>query len=296
MLAIEKLMPKRTNIFQRLVKLLHDRLDANWVVNESEMLIHRLTGEEREVDIVLKYKLGTYDVIVSIECTDNKRPASSTWVESMAKKHEFLPTSKLILWSASGFYKPAIATAEKFGIETVSQNDNIDVEWGVLSKIFKDGLLKVVHSSFSFFIDVVDTNGKKTRLEGPHNYIFRFNNGESFFTIMHLREYVMSLQEIGTVLLDHATNEENAFWIKYEPSFECQVQKENGDWVDPFRIGFGIKTSVEETKTESRTVKYKNTVATLAVGKLKSGSLELFIEEKLGETPKVSSQMNKKIA
>ena len=46
-------MPKRTNIFQRLVKLLHDRLDANWVVNESEMLVHRLTGEEREVDILM---------------------------------------------------------------------------------------------------------------------------------------------------------------------------------------------------------------------------------------------------
>lgn len=287
-------MPKRTTVFQRLVKLFHDRLDSNWVVNESEMLIHRLTGEEREVDIVLKYKLGTHDVIVSIECTDIKRPASSTWVESMTKKHEFLPTSKLILWSASGFYKPAIITAEKFGIEIVSQNDNIDVEWATFSKSFKDGLLKVVNSSFSFFIDVVDTNGKKTRLEGPHNYIFRINGGESLFTIIQLREHVMSQQEVGTILLDHATNEKKDFWIQYVPPFKCEVQKETGDWVDPFRIGFGIKASIEETKTESKTIKYKNTVATLAVSKLEGGSLELFIEEKPGEAPKVSSQMNKK--
>lgn len=46
----------------------------------------------------------------------------------MPKKHEFLPTSKLVLWSANGFYKPAIRTAKMFGIDTVSQNDNIDVK------------------------------------------------------------------------------------------------------------------------------------------------------------------------
>lgn len=81
--------------------------------------------------------------------------------------------------------------------------------------------------------------------------------------------------------------------IDYEPPYECQVQKENGDWVDPFRIGFGINASVIKTKTESRTVKYKNALPTLAVGKLKTGSLELFIEERLGEPPKLTSQMNK---
>ena len=105
----------------------------------------------------------------------------------------------------------------------------------------------------------------------------------------------MSLQEVGTVLLNHATNDKKDFWIKYEPRFECQVQKENGDWVEPFRIGFGIKANVEETKAETRTVKYQNTVSTLAVGKLQNGSLEVFIEEKPGQHPKVSSQINKEI-
>jgi hypothetical protein len=288
-------MPKRTNIFQRLVKLLHDRLDENWEVTESEMLCNRVTGEDREVDIVLRYKLGMHKIIVSIECTDTKRPVSSTWVEAMAKKHEFLPTSKLILWSASGFFKPAAITAEKLGIEIVSQNDNIDVEWAALSKILKEGSLKVVHSSFSFFIDVFDTNGEKIRLEGPYNYLFRGKDKETFFTILQLREYVMNLQEVGTALLDHATNDKGDFWIRCEPRFECQVQKENGDWVEPFRIGFGIKAIVEETKAETRSIKYQNTVSTLGVGKLRNGSLEIFIEEKPGQNPKVSSQIKKEI-
>lgn len=288
-------MPKRSNIFQRLVKLLHDRLDENWVVNESEMLCNRLTGEEREVDIVLRNKLGAYGVIVSIECTDTKRPASSTWVEEMAKKHEFLATWKLFLWSANGFYKPALITAEKFKIETVSQNKNIDAEWATISKIFQDSFLKVVHSSFNFFIDVVEPNGKKARLEGLHNFIFKIKDKETYFTILQLRQYIMSIQGIGTVLLDHASKDKEDFWIQCKPSFDCQVQKENGVWVDPFRIGFGIKAKVEETKTDSKTVQYQNTVSTLMVGKLKSGTLELFIEEKPYQTPKLSSRINKKI-
>ncbi len=288
-------MPKRTNIFQRLVKLLHDRLDENWEVNESVMFCNRLTGEEREVDIVLKYQLGAHDIIVSIECTDTKRPASSIWVESMVQKHKFLPTSKLVLWSANGFYKPAMVTAEKLGVETVSQSDDIDVEWATLSKAFNGGFMKIVSPSFSFFIDVFDTNGEKIRLEGPYNYSFRINNDELFFTIMQLQQYVMSLKEIGNMLLDHASIENEDFWIQYEPNFKCEVQKENGDWVKPFRFGFGIKTNVEEAKAESKAVKYQNTVTTLIAGKFKSGSLEIFVEEKPGEKPKISSQMNKKI-
>lgn len=287
-------MPKRSNIFQRLVKLLHERLDENWVVSESEMLTHRLTDEEREVDIVLKYKLGNHDVIVSIECTDTKRPASSTWIEAMAKKHEFLLTSKLVLWSAHGFYKPAITTAEKLGIDIVSQSTNNDVEWSKFSKILNDCFLKLVRSEFTFFIDVVDTEGNKIRLDNPYNYIFKVENEETYFSILQLREYIMHQQQVRSVLLDHASNDKKDFWLQFVPPFECQVLKENGNWVKPFLIGFGIKTNVEETKTESKTIEYEKTLATLAVGKLKSGSIELFVEEKENENPKLSAQLIEK--
>ena len=129
-------MPKRSNTFQRLVKLLHERIDTKWEVCESEMLPHSLTGELREVDIVLKYKLGQHQVIVSIECIDHKRKADSTWVETMAKKHDYLPTSKLILWSSSGFFKPALITADKLHIDTISQSNN-EIDFSIFSKILQ---------------------------------------------------------------------------------------------------------------------------------------------------------------
>jgi hypothetical protein len=95
------------------------------------------------------------------------------------------------------------------------------------------------------------------------------------------------------MMLDHATQEKTDFWVHYIPPFECQVQNENGDWVNPFRIGFGIKADVEETLVETKTVHYESTLSTLAVGKLKNGSFDLFIQEKPGENPEITPHLTK---
>ena len=205
-------MPKRSNTFQRLVKLLHERIDTKWEVCESEMLPHSLTGELREVDIVLKYKLGQHQVIVSIECIDHKRKADSPWVETMAKKHDYLPTSKLILWSSSGFFKPALITAEKLHIDTISQNNN-EIDFSIFSKILQGSALKFVTSKFSYFIDAKSTSGNNIRLEEPTNYLLRGVKNKAIFTITDLMQFVVENNEVGATLLKHATKEKSDFWI-----------------------------------------------------------------------------------
>jgi len=287
-------MPKRSNIFQRLVKLLHERLDRNWVVTESEMLVHRLTNEEREVDVVLRYSLGSHQLLFAVECTDTKRPASSTWVEAMAKKHEFLPTSKLVLWSASGFYKPAMETAEKFGIDIVTQDNDDDIEWSRFSKIFDNGSVEFVHPELSYFIDATDTDGTCIRLEGSYNYIFRIANEDKYFTIAQLKYYIGHQQKFGAMMLDHATEEKNDFWLQFIPPFECHVQKEDGAWINPFRIGFGIKANFEKTKLKSKSARYAGKISTLAVGDVKSGMFEVFVEEEENESPRLAAWIKSK--
>lgn len=287
-------MPKRSNIFQRLVKLLHERLDSNWVVMESEMLVHRLTNEEREVDIVLRYNLGSHSLLFSVECTDTKRPASSTWVEAMAKKHEFLATSKLVLWSASGFYKPAMKTAQKLGIDIVTQDKDEDIEWSRFSKIIDNGFAEIVHPELSYFIDATDTDGTSIRLEGPHNYIFRIANEDKLFTITELKDYIGHQPKFGSLMLDHATEDNNDFWAEFVPPFECFVQKDDGTWVKPFRIGFGIKANFEKTKLKSRSALYRGKISTLAVGDVKSGMFEVFVEEQQDQPPKLVAWIKNK--
>ncbi len=100
-------MPKRSNPFQQVVKLLHEQFSDGGVVTESKQLPDSRTGNLCEVDIVIEVKVADYPVIISVECTDHKRPATVEWVREMWAKHSDLPTNKLILVSRSGFSQEA---------------------------------------------------------------------------------------------------------------------------------------------------------------------------------------------
>lgn len=254
-------------------------LDNSWMVAESEMLIHSLTGEEREVDIVCRSKLGAYEVIISIECTDTSRPASSTWVETISKKHEFLPTSKLILWSASGFYNPAIKLAEKLGIEIVSQNVDITEEWAKFANIFKKGSIKLIQPVLSHFFDYTNSEGKKCRLDGKINYQIHIEDIDTIIPINDIKEFILEDKEFRSVILDHATEENQDFWLNFEPESKWKVQKEDGEWVTPFRIGFGIIANTQQANMISKSVKYGDAIYTLSSGKSQKGPIELFFKE-----------------
>ena len=60
-------MPKRTNAFQRLVTLLTATLAGHAQVTESAMLIDRVTGELREMDVLVVAMAGGYSVRLGIE-------------------------------------------------------------------------------------------------------------------------------------------------------------------------------------------------------------------------------------
>ncbi|MHB1350014.1 MAG: hypothetical protein ACYCYR_09090 [Desulfobulbaceae bacterium] len=273
-------MPKRTNQFQRLATLLHEQLDKNWTVTESEMLINNLTGEEREVDIVCRNKLGAHEIILSIECTASKRPAGSPWVECMAGKHEHLPTDKLILWSESGFSKFAQESAEKQGIETVAQDEEITEEWAKLAKIFKQGTIKLVTPVISHFFDYENSEGKKCRIEGEANYAMRHKNTGIVVTVNDVKEFFLTNNnQFRTAILDHATEDNEDFWAHFIPGPEWEVQKEDGAWVLPFRIGFGIKANTIQADVTSKSAKYEDSIYTYISGESKKGSIELFFKE-----------------
>lgn len=116
-------MPARSTPFQKLVHHIQAQLAEGHSVQESAMLRHRLTGEEREVDVVIRSAVGEHPIVVSIECIDRKRRADSTWVEQMKAMHEHLETDRLVLVSRSGFYKPALSLAASLGIATYTPDE-----------------------------------------------------------------------------------------------------------------------------------------------------------------------------
>ncbi len=107
-------MPARTNTFQDVVAIIYEHLAGEASKTESAMLANRLTGEPREVDVVLRAMTAGHETVIAIEAAARSRKASSDWVEQMIGKHKNLPTDKVVLVAEAGFYRPArkLALAE----------------------------------------------------------------------------------------------------------------------------------------------------------------------------------------
>jgi hypothetical protein len=129
-------MTKRTNDFQKLIRMLTQLLGDNAVVEESKMLADLVSGDPREVDIYAEGTFAGHTVNIGIECRDHKRRQGVGWVEQMHSKHERLPTNLLILVSPRGFTAPAITKASSYGIKTIAltQADN-DLATEVLASL-----------------------------------------------------------------------------------------------------------------------------------------------------------------
>jgi hypothetical protein len=77
----------------------------------------RITGRLREVDASVRMKVGTADVLVTIECRRRRNKQDVTWIEQLATKKRAIGATHTIAVSASGFSREAIESAEHHGID-----------------------------------------------------------------------------------------------------------------------------------------------------------------------------------
>jgi predicted Mrr-cat superfamily restriction endonuclease len=104
-------VPKRTNLFQEVVEIIHRHMADDAVFESPAFLPSERTGADREVDVVIRANQAGHEVIVSVEAMARSRKADRQWVDGMVGKHSDLPTSKLVLVSEKGFTKDARAAA-----------------------------------------------------------------------------------------------------------------------------------------------------------------------------------------
>tara|TARA_B110001454_G_scaffold218386_1_gene246191 strand:- start:468 stop:1481 length:1014 start_codon:yes stop_codon:yes gene_type:complete len=140
-------MPARSNPFQRLVRAIQGHLSRAGTVTESRFLADRDTGSPVEVDIVIQDVVGGHEVLIGIECTARRRPATIEWYREMRGKHRDLPITKTVLVSKSGFTPEVREKAKLDNITLLSLQEAHSFEWqGLLAKV-QGG--KIANVSFS---------------------------------------------------------------------------------------------------------------------------------------------------
>ena len=125
-------MPQRSTAFQDLIALLERQLaPVGAVVTESALVPETLTGNLREVDILIRGPFGAREVVVGIECRDHQRKGDIHWIEQARSKFDVLPIDKRVLVARSGFTKAAIVRARQWNIEVISLAQAVTVDWAV---------------------------------------------------------------------------------------------------------------------------------------------------------------------
>lgn len=129
-------MPKRSNLFQDVIAIIHRHSAGEARVEESAMLPHSTTGELREVDVTITSLIAGHPVTVAVEATAAGRPADIKWVEQLVSKHQYLPTDKLVLVASGGFTASARTHAEAMNAVPIAPEDLSDDENPTLSGLF----------------------------------------------------------------------------------------------------------------------------------------------------------------
>jgi len=243
------------------------------------MFIDSITGASREVDIVVEGSVTNHPIFLSIECRDHTRIADVTWIEFMAKKHEHLPTSKLVLWSKSGFTKPALLKAKALKIETVSQTNAASTDWARLARELMDGRLQFVTPSYTAFMDVDPLGGEPRRLDDVSKAAWYDGDRTLIGTIPALIQFFATDNKAATALLDNTTVGEKDFHAVLIPPEPWFTDLPEGGLAQIRRIGISVQTFAENVPITTASALNEGKVFTLASAKLDVGTLEALIQE-----------------
>lgn len=123
-------MPKRSNDFQRLVKIIHEAFSSadGTKVTESALLSEP-DGTPREVDILVERTVSDVPIRLAIECRDRSRKSDVEWIDGLVGKFKNLKIDKIIAVCRNGFSAAASSKAEANKIELRVLEECLENEW-----------------------------------------------------------------------------------------------------------------------------------------------------------------------
>jgi len=205
-------MPKRYNIFQDLMASIHMQLGSSFRITESEMFADPSSRLGREVDLVIRSSVGGYEIVISVECTDRKRPVAVEWVEQMCCKHRYLPTHKLVFVSKSGYTKAAILKGRALGAELLTIEAAKQVDWAKYVNRYSR-LFLIAVDVVTVVVPISTTYTDKNPYRGiPMKTVFLDSEGKVHATAEEIANAFLSKEQIITATIDKKDITDHSGW------------------------------------------------------------------------------------
>jgi hypothetical protein len=230
------------------------------------MVKDKITGAEREVDILIATDVSGYEVRIGIEVNGHARKADSPWVESMHSKHASLPTDKLILVAEAGFTAPALQKAAFYGIEAVTIDTALAADWALAAKLTATGFFELTNFKYSCAVIYESKDGERRQIEIPGSS--RVTTGSSHTTLDDFVRHILNLPETKDTLYPRITSmNERQFWFSYTKPDGLWDAEVDGVKVRVIELRIGLDVDHTRTPVEISTGKYKNTPFVSGVSK-----------------------------
>ena len=259
-------MPKRTNIFQKVVFLLQKQLLDKAIVTESKLLKSKTTGDDVEIDIVIESYVGEIPIMIGIECTASSRLVDIEWINQMIGKHNDLPINKTILVSKNGFTKNAQKKAIFNNIDVFSLKQAKELSW---TKYIQD-FTHLVLASFKFRLKSVNMNCERLFESTPD--ILIHPNLQIIMTPgtepIRFEDYCNGFKgdsEVGKDVMQHwrrlpedkrKSEFEFKLTIHFKPPTQPYVQNENKPEYRITALELDMSASIKTTPVELTTAQY----------------------------------------
>ena len=101
----------------------------NVTVERDKRLPDKITGEQRQFDVVLTVKHQHHAVCIGIECRDKSRPVGVGQVEEFHTKCQHTGVNQGVIVSASGFYNTARRKADFLGLRCLDIEEVGSFNW-----------------------------------------------------------------------------------------------------------------------------------------------------------------------
>ena len=110
--------------FERLVARIEaDAGPRGIVVTSPDRIKCKITGRLREVDASIRSRIGTAEMLVTIECRRRTKIQDITWIEQLATKKKAIGADRTIAVSAAGFTESTKTLADQNGISLRKLSD-----------------------------------------------------------------------------------------------------------------------------------------------------------------------------
>ena len=116
---------------EKLVAKIQQDLAPNAEVIHDVHLTGRKSGRKRQIDILVRDRIGQYEIQIVIDCKDYKKPADVKSVEEFHGLLDDVGAQKGVLVCPSGFSRTAKTRAEGLQISLYSPVDTDPHKWSI---------------------------------------------------------------------------------------------------------------------------------------------------------------------